>query len=240
MKRLISLLVVFVLCLTISGCGRQEQLEKENQQLREQIEDLTFQIEELKNGADNLIIEIRSLYEQNKYDEVIEKAKLLHEKHNGVPQDIEAQKLVNQIISQCEEEERIRQEEAAKSKQDKLRGVIRVKRIITHTPNSAGGVDLDIHWVNNSDKTVKYIVFVVEPYNAVNDVVECDIRNTSVFRGKETGPIEKGNGNKPGYYWECAWYNSTISYAKITKIEIEYMDGTKVDIPNEDIQHIIY
>lgn len=239
MKRLTSLLIVFVLCLTISGCGRQEQLEKENQQLREQIEDLIFQIEELKNGADNLIIEIRSLYEQNKYDEVIEKAKVLHEKHNGVPQDIEAQKLVNQIISQCEEEERIRKEEAAKSKQDKLREIIRVKRVYIFDTNSAGKVDISINFINNSEKIIKYVDFSVVPYNAVGDAVKDHGKYDSEKSFRATGPFERGQGLKSGLYWD-GWYNSTIVSLKLTKIEIEYMDGSKVEIPKEDIQYIMY
>ena len=57
--------------------------------------------------------------------------------------------------------------------------------------NSVGGVELDITWKNMSDKTIKYITFTLMPYNAVGDLVKCEIRNSSIANCKVTGPIEK-------------------------------------------------
>lgn len=37
-----------------------------------------------------------------------------------------------------------------------MRNIIKVNGIYTKAPNSAGGVDLHIIWVNKSDKIVKY------------------------------------------------------------------------------------
>lgn len=94
--------------------------------------------------------------------------------------------------------------------------------------NSVGGVDNYIKYINNSDKKIKYIVFNVTPYNAVDDKIKCDIRNTSNLRLQDVGPLDKdciGGG-----CWEAAWYNTTTNYSIITKAEIEYMDGTKKTI----------
>lgn len=55
---------------------------------------LKAELDELKNGATNRIIEISQLYEEEKYNEVITKANELHEKFNGTAEDNEAQRLV--------------------------------------------------------------------------------------------------------------------------------------------------
>jgi uncharacterized repeat protein (TIGR02543 family) len=91
--------------------------------------------------------------------------------------------------------------------------------------NSVGGVDNYITYINNSDKTIKYIVFNITPYNAVNDKISCSIARRSSFRLQDVGPIKKNQ--KGGGYWEAVWYNSTTKFAKMTSIEIEYTDGTK-------------
>ena len=65
-----------------------------------------------------------------------------------------------------------------------------ITRVYTSSPNSAGGVDLNIVLKNISDKTIKYVVFSVEAFNRVDDPVRCDIRNDKYFRGRDTGPIE--------------------------------------------------
>lgn len=113
-----------------------------------------------------------------------------------------------------------------------LLSIILMSYVKTMEPNSVGGVDLHIKWTNSSEKTIKYIYFYVQPYNAVDDPVTCDITNDSIIKCYSTGPFERGEGGHPGV-WECVWYNNTIKYAKITKIEIEYMDGTSI-ILNED------
>ena len=50
---------------------------------------------------------------------------------------------------------------------------IEIKRVI-FTVNSAGGVSPIVLWNNNTGKTIKYIRFYMEPYNAVDDPVEDD------------------------------------------------------------------
>lgn len=120
--------------------------------------------------------------------------------------------------------------------------IIRIKGVTTSSPNSAGGVDLNVKWTNMSDKTIKYITFTAYPVNAVGDVVYSDINRYALgkFRGQETGPIEKGQGNKAGWVFENAWYNNTIIKANLTQIDIEYMDGTRQILNQEEIEQAIY
>jgi len=93
-------------------------------------------------------------------------------------------------------------------------------------PDYAGGVDVNVVYENISDKEMKYIVFHVVPYNAVGDIVKCDITGHSKIKLEVTGPVlikEYTDG-----YFGTAWYNHSIKSAKLLKVDITYMDGSKV------------
>lgn len=121
-----------------------------------------------------------------------------------------------------------------------LQNTIKVYKCYSGSPDSAGGVDLYITYANMSDsKVIKYARFTCVPYNNVNDPVTCQIRRNSSFTAQDEGPYRKGEGNLSTYwYWQNAWYNSTIKYVKLTNIEIEYTDGTKYSIGPDDIQYV--
>lgn len=101
-------------------------------------------------------------------------------------------------------------------------------------PNSAGGYTVRWDFKNVTGKTIKYASFWFTPYNAVNDVVSCSVRGRSTDGVKYTGPLEDG-AIHTGSYWENAWYNSTISTVRLTKVFIQYMDGTEETIFSSDI-----
>lgn len=99
--------------------------------------------------------------------------------------------------------------------------------------NSASGVDFSIEWINaNTKKIIKYIYFSVIPYNRVGDVQTCDISRHSNFTGKVTGPIDSESAFQQSY-WSTAWYNNTISCIKLTKVRVEYTDGSNYTYVNE-------
>lgn len=117
--------------------------------------------------------------------------------------------------------------------------ILSITSAVTSKPNSAGGVDLYITWQNKSNKTIKYIYFYAQPYNAVNDPVSCTIRHQSIMKCSSTGPYESGDGSAAtGMHWDNAWYNNTIKTVKIVQIEIEYMDGTSITLNEEEIGQI--
>ena len=149
--------------------------------------------------------------------------------------DIDIQELLNALQNVTKENEQVQENINPKD-------IIRIKSITTSEPNYANGVDLEIEWTNMSDKVIKYITFTAYPINAVGDIVECNIRtlNRGQFKGQETGPIEKGKGNKEGYVFQNAWYNNTIVKAMLMQIDIEYMDGTKVKLDSSQIDEVIY
>jgi len=65
----------------------------------------------------------------------------------------------------------------------------------------------------------------VQPFNGVGDLQKCQVSGHSTFTGKVTGPIHYYGGNRTPY-WENAWYNPTICCLKITRVKVEYMDGS--------------
>lgn len=219
----------------------------DNIQLKSQVKSLETQLAELKNGADNLLYEINTLHETGQDDMVLEKADILHNKFNGSPQDVEAQKIVTDILNwRAEEAKKVEEEkeraaaEAAKSEQERLRELIRVKRVYIYDRNSVGKVDISIDFVNNSDKVIKYLTFSVIPINAVGDAVKDHDMYDSEKSFRATGPFEKNEGLEKGQYWD-GWYNSTIESLKLTKIKIEYMDGSTETIDSEDkIKMVMY
>ena len=145
-----------------------------------------------------------------------------------------------ELKAQKEAEEKQRQEAKIQAEKEKMQSIIRVSKLWTSDPNSAGGVDLHIVWQNKSDKPIKYCTFNVVPYNAVNDIMECRIRGRSEFVGTVTGPIEPGGWGDNGRFWSCAWYNRTITRAELFEINIEYMDGSRAKVPFEYAQSVIY
>lgn len=103
------------------------------------------------------------------------------------------------------------------------------------TVNSAGGANVWLSYVNNSPKSIKYVWFSVTFYNNVDDLVLCEIQNTSTRTLKETGPIIVGG--KGGGEWEAAIYNNSTEYIKIKSIKIQYMDNTIVTMPSTFYQN---
>lgn len=224
----------------------RDQKAKELKESESALSSLQEQYDQLLNGASYRLIEIRNLFEEKKYSQVITKASELHKLYNGTSEDDEAMALAKQAqdILDAEEqarleEEKRKEEEAKKTAQEKARAILRITDLHTGKPNSAGGVDLYIDYVNNSDKTIKYITFTVVPYNAVGDRVYCEIRDYSYFNGQSTGPFAPGEV-VDDRYWDCAWYNSTIKTAVLTRIEIEYMDGTWVVLTGDDLEYVQY
>ncbi|MCW7552127.1 hypothetical protein NX722_05600 [Endozoicomonas gorgoniicola] len=109
----------------------------------------------------------------------------------------------------------------------------------TLSPNSAGGVNVQIQVLNTSPKTIKYITYWLTAYNRVGDSVPDKITKRSTKRVDYTGPLDPGatNAQKELYgrntttdYWENIWYNSSIRCATMDKVEITYMDNTEIQI----------
>lgn len=101
-------------------------------------------------------------------------------------------------------------------------------------PDSVGGVDVGIDFKVGSQKTVKYIRFWTVPYNSVGDIVRSIVDQESEKILESVGPYA-GNGSSERSAWKTVWYNPSISCFEITKVEIEFMDGSIESYDNKEL-----
>ena len=130
---------------------------------------------------------------------------------------------------------------------EEVQSLIKVYSVFVDEINSAGGVDMKIAWKNTSSKTIKYVYFTVEAYNAVDDKVYCEIGDHNEFTGYSTGPFEAGYTNllyddwedeySVDTYWENCYYNSDIRYFVLTNIRIVHMDNTEENIGKDYVNY---
>lgn len=100
-------------------------------------------------------------------------------------------------------------------------------------PDSVGGVGVQFSFRNGGEKTIKYVTISFIPYNQVGDAVSSSIGGRSEFGIICTGPIAPNK--KQSGRCECIWYNYSITSVRVSKAEIEYMDGTTEVIDGTNI-----
>lgn len=211
--------------------------------LQEALNKALGEVDELKNGPDRALAAIRTAYEAKKWKEVISLSNSLHSKYPGMDQDIEARKLAADAQKVLDDEKAKAEAEAAKNAQDKVRGLIRITELSCSSPNSAGGVGINLHFVNmHPEKTIKYLYVTVYPYNAVGDMMDCDIRDYSSYTCEATGPFGPGQGinASTGWWWPNAWYNWNIKYIELSSVRIVYTDGTSVRLSSSELPYAIW
>jgi hypothetical protein len=104
----------------------------------------------------------------------------------------------------------------------------------TTKPNSAGGIDFFIDFINLSTKRIKYAYVTIEPYNRVDDRVDKSetITYTGYFEPNVRIYPEGGVAN--------VWYNRNIAYVKITKLVLTYDDNSIQTVENELIEKSLF
>jgi hypothetical protein len=242
---------ILIIAFTLIGCGRSNKeytdLKLHYDSLLIKVGILEKELREFRNGADVRINQIREAFQNKDFNVVFAMTDSLKKYHPASPQYQEAKDLAQKSQVLFEEEKHLKDQEieqqkleALKSDRDKARDILRVKYVHASPPNSAGGVDLSIYWQNRSKKTIKYVHWAFDAYNAVNDVVSCTIRHESRFKGKDTGPFTSGSWNGDNSSWESAWYNYSIVKARLVEAEIEYIDGTTLSLQGKQIEYIQY
>lgn len=123
---------------------------------------------------------------------------------------------------------------------EEARNLIRVTKVDVSAPDSAGGVELYFNFINNSEKTIKYVYFAVTFYNSVGDVVSGKYNYGTINRCQDTGPFETGEG-RTGTWWHWGdYYNWEIKSVKLVELSIEYMDGTTVTLTKDQVDGVQY
>lgn len=98
--------------------------------------------------------------------------------------------------------------------------------------NRYGGVQPDIFFINNYNKTIKYITVNYKVYNPVND--PCKFSNNSYTSYvKCVGPIEPGGSASYKFDSPTAYTSYDASNVKITSIVIQFMNNTKITLTKQ-------
>lgn len=126
---------------------------------------------------------------------------------------------------------------ALPSSAKKAADILEITEASLGKPNSVGGCDYTLNFRNKSQKMIKYLTWYGDIYNAVNDLVTCEIRGSSSFIGKATGPVAPGRFDYG--LWECVIYNWSAKYVKFDKIVIEYTDGSSYTIASSDVHGLL-
>ena len=104
--------------------------------------------------------------------------------------------------------------------------------------DSAGGVEWNFKFTNNTDKTIKYIYMSWDCYNAVGDLVYDQITNESNKSIKYTGPLEPGKSTNI-LRNTTRFYNYSYNTAALTKLHVEFMDGTIIWVATNGYENVI-
>lgn len=114
---------------------------------------------------------------------------------------------------------------------DKIKNSIKVTGCYLGEANSVGGRDLYFHYTNKSKKVIKYVIFDAGIINSVGDCID-------VYRGRDTGPLKPNKNSNDGSYWECVTYDYSARNVYIARIDVEYMDGSKITIQGSGLSLI--
>lgn len=106
------------------------------------------------------------------------------------------------------------------------------------TQDHLGGVEWNFKFTNNTNKVVKYINMEWNCYNAVGDLVYDEISNKCSHSVKYTGPLSAGETS----ILLCnttLFYNYDYQSSKLTKLSVEFTDGTIVYISDQGYSNIL-
>jgi hypothetical protein len=118
-----------------------------------------------------------------------------------------------------------------------IKNSIRITSFYSSEPNSAGGCDVHLTFINKSNKIIKYVDWEGSFKNAVGDLVTSEIGNKSIFEGRFTGPVKPEHNSHNGY-WSCIIYNFSAKRVIMNNLNIEYMDGSTIMIKGKDLKTI--
>lgn len=90
--------------------------------------------------------------------------------------------------------------------------------------------------LNMSNKTIKYLTWNGKVKNAVGDYISCEVRHTSSFSGKYTGPCNSLCDDFAA--WDAVLFNASADEMVLTSVKVIYTDGSSVTIAKQSLDYI--
>jgi len=114
---------------------------------------------------------------------------------------------------------------------DKIKNSIKITSCYLTSSEYGNGKNIYLYYVNKSKKTIKYVTFHGYIINSVGDY-------TDMIDLKSIGPIKSGKNNVDSYYWEDIVYDYHAKNFDIHRIDVEYVDGSKITIQGSGLSLI--
>ena len=100
-----------------------------------------------------------------------------------------------------------------------------------------GACEYLMSFINMSaNKTIKYLTWSGVVKNAVGDYISCEVRHTSSFSGKYTGPC--GPLSSDSAEWSGVLFNTSADMMVLTSVKIIYTDGSSVTIGRKSLDYL--
>lgn len=220
---------------------RMEELEKTDDEVKKNCEEINKEIEEkTKKKLQEEQIVLDKKRKRNRYIAIgavtisVGFIVLLMVENNNRIKELARMEAYNDSVRIVENSIRKEQEFLEQMEHyDLVQKSIKIISVAPTRERYSRFTDLNVYYKNISDKTIKYFIFEAIGYNSVGDAVSAYGSYTGIYRGKDTGPVKPGH--KGGGQWSGVWYGTNIKNVAITRVEIEYMDGTKLECETPEI-----
>lgn len=97
------------------------------------------------------------------------------------------------------------------------------QKMFAYERDSVDGIEVQWIATNNTGKIINYYTVYFQYFNAVGDPAYDELTGESTGKIKYVGPVEKGNWLVVG---KTIGYIPALHKIKITKVDLEYKDGT--------------
>ena len=102
----------------------------------------------------------------------------------------------------------------------------------------SGGVHAFLIWKNVSSQNILSLDWRGYPTNAKGEPVACEIDGTTESGGHFIGPEVPGGTYGDDFGWYYLWHNPSARKLVLTSIDIEYDDGSKIHISQDELKYI--
>lgn len=119
---------------------------------------------------------------------------------------------------------------------DKMFAELRIKNLIiyewswSYESEYSLAADFSIRFINPFRKKIKYLWITLRAYNPVDDPIRDGVSGKLEKTVQAIGPIEyEGEGS---YEFENVWYSRVIGWMKISRLKVQFFDGSIKIIEN--------
>lgn len=114
----------------------------------------------------------------------------------------------------------------------KSHGIAVLNRHVYEESDYTNGTGFRVKVLNTSQKTIKYVAFSIVGYNAVGDPVRDRLKRSTGQTMRGIGPIKPNES--ASYSFEYIWHTDVVEYVRLTKLKVDYMNGTSNVITNPE------